>query len=104
MSITIYQGDTYLPFPVQFVDEDGNAYSLSGITLRLVLGNVVTGEVKQGTGAWAIDPNTGSGQASYYWSSADVSEAGVYLLDISLISGGKPTHLEPQLLSVQAAP
>lgn len=103
MSLTMYQGDTFLPFPAQFLDDEGNSYPLTGLSLQLVLGNVITGEMKSGTGVWVVDINASSGQASYYWSDDDVSEAGVYLLDISLSLNGKAVHLEPQLLSIQAA-
>lgn len=94
----LYTGDQLVPLSVQFSNKDGTAINLAGASFALVMESS-TGTRKTGTGTWTIN-NATAGQASYAWSSADVSTAGTWTLQVSITIGGLTQHCDPKSLEI----
>lgn len=94
----IYVGDLAPPLSVQFSNRDGTAINLTGATFSLVMESSI-GTRKTGTGTWTIN-NATAGQASYAWSSADVSTAGTWTLQVAITVNGLTQHCDPKALEI----
>ena len=89
-----FVGDTR-PFPVTFTYHDGSVYSLVGVAstaITLKMRSRTSGAVTSGTGVWTI-VNGSEGTANYQPSSADVSTADLF--DIEVIVAGTPFDFKP---------
>jgi hypothetical protein len=92
-----YVGDTADPLNFSFVYKNGNPYLLSNATnLTLILINQSdTSQVITGQGTWAIS-NPSNGTASYQFAPADVAQAGLFAIRVTmLINGQQKTFPSP---------
>lgn len=78
--------------------KDGSVVDLTGATLSIVFVSSI-GTRKVGTGTWTID-NASQGLAHYTYSSADVSEAGTWTLQVEVQVGGQPAHTDTDILQI----
>jgi hypothetical protein len=97
-----FVGDTGNPLRATFVDGSSVAYSLSGATLALSLINLNASErtATLGTGTWTI-VDAANGIAQYAWSSADVANAGIYGIEVTVTFPGGPVTFQQKTLEMR---
>jgi hypothetical protein len=107
MPITpIYVGDTSPLWHNTFLDDSGNIFPLSGLTvanLSMHFLNLETGVLKLGTGTWTIT-NAPAGKADYALSTADTNTAGVWKVYPVVMTANGPQHMDYQIIEILSLP